>query len=128
MRNHKKTLLLFLLGAGGYSLIEILWRGFTHWTMSITGGLCFCGLCRIHRDDEKNGLIIKCLKGTMLITAIEFLVGCLVNRKLRWNVWDYSNLPCNFKGQVCLLYSVLWFLLCIPLFLFMRLIDDKSSH
>jgi hypothetical protein len=36
-----KYLFLFLFGGASYNLIEILWRGHTHWTMFILGGLCF---------------------------------------------------------------------------------------
>lgn len=35
---------LFLFGGISYCLIEISWRGYTHWTMGIVGGLCFLGI------------------------------------------------------------------------------------
>ena len=31
-------LMVFLLGGAGYCLIEVLWRGFTHWSMALAGG------------------------------------------------------------------------------------------
>ena len=40
-RRIKKYALLFLIGAVGYASIEIIWRGRTHWSMIIAGGLCF---------------------------------------------------------------------------------------
>ena len=49
-----------------------------------------------------------------IITAIEFAAGCIVNLWLQMDVWDYSFLPLNLFGQVCLLYTFLWALLCIP--------------
>lgn len=61
-------------------------------------------------------LWIRCLLGSLMITGLEFLTGCLVNLKLHWKVWDYSNLKYNFLGQISLLYSVLWFFLTIPVF------------
>lgn len=36
-----KNLLLLELGGFIYSIIEVLYRGNTHWTMFIVGGLCF---------------------------------------------------------------------------------------
>jgi|GEM_PF-3890739 len=30
---------VFLSGGGIYSALEILWRGYTHWTMAVTGGV-----------------------------------------------------------------------------------------
>ena len=39
----KKTLLdralIFGTGASFYSLLETVWRGYTHWSMGVTGGL-----------------------------------------------------------------------------------------
>ena len=49
------------------------------------------------------------------ISSVEFVVGCLVNKVFHLNVWDYSRQRFNLGGQICLLYSVLWFFLCIPL-------------
>ena len=105
-----------LIGSVGYSLLEILWRGFTHWTMAATGGLCLTLLYRLDQKHSREGLFLRCLKGATLITAVEFLVGCLVNRLLKWQVWDYSNSFGNLLGQVCPLYSLLWFFLCIPVY------------
>ena len=48
------------------------------------------------------------------ITGIEFLTGVVVNIVLKMNVWDYSAMPGNILGQVCLPYSLLWFFLTIP--------------
>ena len=53
-----------------------------------------------------------------IITAVEFLVGLVVNVWLKFNVWDYSKLPYNVMGQVCLLYTNLWFFLSLPAILF----------
>ncbi len=105
-----------LIGSVGYSLLEILWRGFTHWTMAATGGLCLTLLYRLDQKHSREGLFLRCLKGATLITAVEFLVGCFVNRLLKWQVWDYSSSFGNLLGQVCPLYSLLWFFLCIPVY------------
>ena len=108
-------LFVFMVGAAGYSIIEILWRGYTHWTMSLTGGICMVWLYFINSRIECN-LWLKCILGCIAITCTEFLVGIVVNKILGWAIWDYSDIPFNFKGQICLLYSFLWFLLCFPIF------------
>lgn len=36
-----KYLILFLIGGFVYISIELLWRGHTHWSMFILGGVCF---------------------------------------------------------------------------------------
>ncbi len=112
----KKWLKLFCIGGIGYSLIELLWRGATHWTMSVLGGLSFSLLYELNQKLKHRILWIRCFLGTLMITGLELLTGCLVNLKLHWKVWDYSNLKYNFLGQISLLYSVLWFLLTIPVF------------
>lgn len=116
LRKLKECSIVYLIGSFGYSLIEILWRGFTHWTMALTGGLCFLLLYQIDGHHATERLPAKCLRGACWITTVEFLVGCLVNLKLKWKIWDYSNLFGNLLGQVCPLYFALWFLLCIPVY------------
>lgn len=94
----------FMLGAGVYSLLEILWRGFTHWTMTLTGGLCCCAIWGIAAPGKRlrlRTLPLRCFLAALTVTAAEFSVGCLVNLLLRWNVWDYSALPGNLLGQIC---------------------------
>ena len=36
-----RLIVLFLIGSFGYGSLELLWRGFTHWTMALTGGLAY---------------------------------------------------------------------------------------
>lgn len=110
-----EMIFVFLLGAFGYGLLELFWRGRTHYSMLITGGLCFFIIYFLNLHYADKGLIFKCLAGMVVITAIEFAVGVLVNKILLLGVWDYSMLKYNLLGQVCLLYSGLWFLLGIPL-------------
>lgn len=107
--------LIFAIGSVTYSLIEILWRGYTHWTMMITGGICFLVLFRVFSRIAHAKLWKKCAVGACVITGIEFIVGCIVNLWLQMNVWDYSFLPLNLLGQVCPLYSLLWGFLSIPI-------------
>lgn len=110
-------LCVFLLGGILYSLIEILWRGYTHWTMTAVGGLCFLALHIFNDRTRRRRLLTRCLVGSGMITIVEFLVGILVNVVFRLDVWDYSGMSCNIFGQVCLFFSCMWFLLCIPAFL-----------
>lgn len=104
--------MVYTIGSIGYGIIEVLFRGFTHWTMLITGGICFVALYRI--NIKLKGFFSKCAAGTAAITGIEFAAGLLVNKAFKMNVWDYSNLPFNLMGQISLVFSGLWFLLCIP--------------
>lgn len=62
-----------------------------------------------------TSLIQKCLIGSIVITSIEFLSGCIVNVWLKMDIWDYSAMPINILGQICPIYSLLWALLSIPI-------------
>ena len=83
--------------------------------MAIIGGVCFLILFRIFTKIKKTSLIKKCIIGSGIITSIEFLSGCIVNIWLKMGIWDYSAMPVNILGQVCLIYSFLWALISIPI-------------
>ncbi len=120
MNQWKKYILLFMIGAVGYGLMETLFRGFTHWTMIVTGGFVFIILYYVNSKNENAPLWQKAFVGAFIITLIELAVGCVVNLWLDWNVWDYSGYPYNFFGQICLAFTALWFVLCIPISFFTR--------
>ncbi|MCI6653446.1 MAG: putative ABC transporter permease [Ruminococcus sp.] len=121
---------VFLLGGVSYSLIEILWRGYTHYTMVLLGGVCFLSLYKLFNLMKDYSLLEKCVAGAILITTLEFTVGCFVNLVFHMNVWNYSSMPFNLLGQVCLVYSTLWGFLCIPINFLTKKIHSvaKLSH
>ena len=105
-----RVLNLFCVGGVVYALLEIMWRGYTHWSMMILGGLCFLLIGGINEHIEwEEPLWSQMLKGSIIITILEFITGCIVNLILGWDVWDYSKLPFNLLGQICLPFSILWF-------------------
>ena len=105
--------ILFLIGGGIYYLLEVLWRGYSHWTMFILGGICFVimGLLNEYKFMWSDSLIKQSIISACIITVFEFFTGCIVNLWLGWNVWDYSELPCNLMGQICLYFFFVWILL-----------------
>ncbi|MBR5453746.1 MAG: hypothetical protein IKV54_06685 [Clostridia bacterium] len=105
---------VYLFGAVSYGLIEILWRGYTHWTMIVTGGFCFLSIYLVNVFLGDVNIFIRALISALIITAAELAVGLLVNVKLGLGVWDYSSLKFNFLGQISLVYSFLWYLLSLP--------------
>ena len=44
----------------------------------------------------------------VLGAALEFVAGFLMEKIFRQKWWDYSNRPHNFKGYICLEYSIVW--------------------
>lgn len=107
-----KYLFLFGVGGGAYVAIELIFRGKTHWTMAIVGGICFilCGLLN-EIFSWKSAIWYQMLVCSLIITAVEFVSGVILNICLGLEIWDYSNVPFNVLGQICLPFTVLWFFL-----------------
>lgn len=115
MKLCKKFIFLYLFGGIVYYILEVLWRGYTHWSMGVLGGICFIfvGLLNeIYTWDM--ALVSQMVVSSLIITISEFICGVIVNLWLGLDVWDYSLLPYNFMGQICLFYSNLWFVLSLP--------------
>lgn len=113
-----KNLVIFSFGALGYGLMEVLWRGYTHPSMLTAGGICFVFFSKIGEKIKNANIFLKAVIGSSFITSIELVFGVIFNIILKKNIWDYSKLPLNFKGQICLIYSFFWgvlSLLFIPL-------------
>ena len=105
----KKYEFLFFVGATIYVVIEKLYRGYSHWTMFLLGGICFIALGLINEVLPWDmPLLLQMFIGGMIITVLEFITGCIVNLWLGWNVWDYSELPFNLWGQISLFSSIVW--------------------
>lgn len=124
----KKTALILGVGGLGYNLVELLWRGHSHWTMTVAGGVCFGLMYGIQQAVPTAPLLKKCMLSAASVTAVEFLCGCVVNLWLDMNVWDYSSQRGNLYGQVCLLYSFLWFLLSAPCLLLCEKIEKMIGE
>lgn len=107
-----KLIILFIIGAFVYMGIEIAFRGFTHWTMGIVGGLCFVLIGGLNEYFGWDMPFWKqCLIGAVIVTTLELAAGLLLNEVLGLGIWDYSAIPLNFMGQICLPFSIAWFFL-----------------
>ena len=121
---------VFTAGTGGalYAYLEILWRGYTHWSMILAGALSALFLYQIQKNMTTVPFLLRCLLGTAAITAVEFFTGCVVNLWWGLDVWDYSDLPYNLWGQICPAFCAMWFFLCIPAFWLCRQIRRLCLH
>ena len=82
--------------------------------MFFVGGLCGVLIGLINDNTPDIPLFYQCILGTTIVTLIEFISGCYLNIYLGLGVWDYSHVPFNFLGQVCLPFSIIWMFLSIP--------------
>lgn len=100
-------------GGLGYVLIELLWRGRSHWSMFLVGGTCFEVIGAVHQRCRRLPLLLRGGICSAAVTGIEGLSGCILNLGLKLDVWDYSRMKWNWRGQICAVYSLLWVLLSI---------------
>ena len=118
-----RPLVLFGIGGFLYVLIEILWRGRSHWTMFIIGGLCFVLIGAINEVFTFDMPLVRQMAiSAVMVTLVELLAGLIIN--CNYDIWDYRNMPFNILGQICLAYTVLWFFLSLPAII----IDDYIRY
>jgi uncharacterized membrane protein len=109
-----KFAILFVIGGAVYALCELMWRGYTYPAMAFVGGLCFILLGEINNWlSYDTPLLLQGLIGAGIITAIEFVSGFVLNILLGLNMWDYSQMPFNVLGQICLYFAGIWYVLSI---------------
>ena len=109
-----KPLVLWCTGGLIYVCCELLFRGYSHWTMFLVGGICFVLIGAINElIPWEMPIWQQAIIGSVIVTVIEFMSGCIINIWLGWAVWDYSDMPCNLLGQICLPFTVVWFFISI---------------
>ena len=121
MKTALKFSALALCGVGTYFAIEMIWRGHSHWTMAVLGGICFVLIGGINEFFPwEMPLALQGVIGAAVVTVLEFFSGVILNLWLGLGIWDYSGQPLNLLGQICALYSILW----IPLAAAAVILDD----
>ena len=110
-----KSILLFLVGYCTYIYIEVTYRNISYPIMGICGGLAILLLDKINDNISWNvDLCLQGLCGSALITFFELIIGEIaLHTSLLPVMWDYSNVPLNFDGIICLPFSIVWFFLSI---------------
>jgi Predicted membrane protein len=114
LKNFIKTIFKYLVlgtvGGTAYTFIELLYRGYSHWTMYFVSAVSFILIGLINEYISWDMKLCKQMTiGACIVTLMEFISGYIINIKLGWQVWDYSNLPFNIMGQICLPFSIIWF-------------------
>ena len=68
-------------------------------------GMLIVVLCLWNLRDR---LLLLFLGSALLTTALEFVTGFVLERFFHDKWWDYSDMPFNIKGYVCLKFTILW--------------------
>lgn len=104
---------LWLVGGSFYYSFEMVFRGFSHWSMFVLGGVCLMFIAyqgrAVNWQEPLWKQIIRC---TLFVIASEFITGIIVNKWFQLAVWDYSDQPFQLFGQICLPFAVIFSGLC----------------
>lgn len=118
MTNKYIALLIEMLTGGiFYFYLEIIYRGYSHFSMIICAGLCLVCVGRLGNFILRQNICMLfkicmiILMSMAVITSLELVTGLIVNCKLKLGVWDYTDMRYNYKGQICAEFTCLWGLL-----------------
>ena len=118
-----KNCLLFYTGGTVYLSLELLYRGRSHGSMFLAGGLCFLLIGHLNRVEPKLPLPLRAVVGALIVTMVELGAGMAFNRQFQ--VWDYRNQPGNFMGQICPVFSALWIPLSLAAAVLFNCMDKR---
>ena len=118
LSNFLLSMLMWTWGGTLYFFMEVVYKTLTgnpdhiSWTMIIVAFILCIPLERF--GDElpwEMPMILQTIICAVAITITELISGLILNVWLGLHVWDYSELPFNFMGQICLQFSLLWVVL-----------------
>ena len=114
MKKISKILFFLVFGGSLYYSFEVMFRGFSHWTMFVLGGICFVFFYSQGKlTNWTEPLWIQTFRATVFVVSMEFITGIIVNKFLDINVWNYEDMPLHLFGQICLPFAVIFSGLCV---------------
>ena len=89
----KRILTIWAALGAAYVVFETLFRGYSHPSMFVVGGLCGVLVGAINQAPRfyRAPVIVQSVIGAVIVLAVEFVSGCVLNLWLGLDVWDYSN-------------------------------------
>lgn len=110
LNNVLELVIVFLTGGFAYGIIEDVSRGWTHISMGLLGGAAMLLIHALNRGEKTlPNMFLNATLSAVFITLCEFITGEILNVQMGLNIWDYSELPMNLDGQICVSFSLIWF-------------------
>lgn len=118
-----KFLVLFILGGIAGWILEVVYRSIRQKKMINPGFLNGCllpiygfGVVLFHficglKFNMNNVVledVLKIVICSIIATLIELLAGIICEKLGRTRLWDYSENAFNYKGYICLKFSIIW--------------------
>lgn len=117
MKHFYKSLFLFFVGFTAYLAIEVCFKsamshgglGCSHPLCGIMGGLSFLIFDQFNNELSWHlDLLLQGMLGACVVTLLELTVGLWDKYFLHIGMWDYSGIPFNYQGVICLPFSLIW--------------------
>lgn len=118
---------IFLFSGSLYYVLEVLFKKThtSHWSMFVLAGissvLFIDGLNNLF--SYEMDFLLQIFLCSTAITICELFVGLTIN--IDHSIWNYTNMPLNYKGQICLPFYFLWMLLSFIFIPFLDYIEWK---
>lgn len=87
-------------------------RGFLNGPVCSIYGFAIVGII-ICLAPLKENLLILFIGSVFLTSFLEFVTGFVLEKLFHDKWWDYSGLPYNIHGYICLKFSLLWGMACV---------------
>lgn len=107
-----KYIYIFIMMGSVYVTVEIMWRGYSFASMFILAGICGVLIgCINDAISWEMPIWLQALIGMCIGLSGEFITGYILNVRMCLNLWDYSDMPLNLMGQICVPFALAWYLL-----------------
>ena len=102
---------IFCISGFIYTMLELLWRGRTHWTMFICAGLCGLVMAAVNDNlfEFETDYRLQVFTAALMCSIMEFFFGIIFNGD--FTIWDYRGLWGTlhiFGDQVNVLFFGVW--------------------
>ena len=109
-------MIIFIISGFIYIMLELLWRGRSHWTMFLCAGLCGLVMANVNNNllSFETDFRIQVVVSALCCTTFEFLFGLIFNGD--FTIWDYRGMwgTIHWLGdQVNLLFFGVWLLISL---------------
>lgn len=131
MKTYYFLFLSFIVYAFLGWLLEVLYHIYTE-KRFINRGFLYGPICPIYGfsavlfilvlNPFKNNIILVFIYGSLIASFLELITGYFLDWLFNTKWWDYSNEKFNFKGYICIKFSIYWGLIAV---IFMNLIHPQ---
>ena len=108
-------ILIFIISGIIYCLIEIAYRGYTHYSMFLCAGMAGIAITFLNDwvYEFNTDFRTQCITAGLICSGIEFIIGEFFNRD--YSIWDYRGLWGTIKcldSQVNVMFVCAWIVIC----------------